>query len=195
MTKIASRGSCLKNFLVRLVFYILKRQPFVTGKPFLFLWQQKWHKMFRSNLNDQFLRLYLFFGEFSSGAPSRQREPAKIKRVRVGEMLRRMFVSLFSFFLLLNYTCVCLGKYFHRAVLVQFWNVRHENKGLYLTLSQPGFFVLQNQGGGGHVNPVTLVTIHSSQVFLKACPKWVSIQVWFPWKPWLLVQNFQIIDW
>ena len=48
-----------------------------------------------------------------------------------------------------------------------------------LTLSEPGFFVLQNPGGGGgggaHCAPsknrVTLLKIHSSKVFLKACPK------------------------
>ena len=33
-------------------------------------------------------------------------------------------LSLFFF----SHTCVCLGKYFHRAVLVQFWNVRQEEQ-------------------------------------------------------------------
>ena len=46
-------------------------------------------------------------------------------------------------------------------------------------------------GGGGTIvapgkNPVTLLRIHSSKVFLKACPKMNLVtQLWFPWKPWL----------
>ena len=56
----------------------------------------------------------------------------------------------------------------------------------FVTLSQQGV-----GGGGGHnvshiKNPVTLLRIHSSEFFLKACPKLsVLTQLWFPWKPWL----------
>ena len=63
-----------------------------------------------------------------------------------------------------------------------------------LTLSKPGFFWAPKTkgGGGGHIvpppckNPVTLLRIHSSKLFLKACPKMnLLTQLWFPWKPWL----------
>ena len=62
-----------------------------------------------------------------------------------------------------------------------------------LTLAQPGFFgAPKTKGGGGHIVPppsknhVTLLRIHSSKVFMKACPKMnLLTQLWFPWKPWL----------
>ena len=49
-------------------------------------------------------------------------------------------------------------------------------------------------GGGAHCAPppspsknvVTLLRIHSSEVFLKACPRMSLLtQLWFTWKPWL----------
>ena len=61
-----------------------------------------------------------------------------------------------------------------------------------LTLSKPGFFwAPKTKGGGGTLcppskNPVTLLRIHSSKLFLKACPKMnLLTQFWLPWKPWL----------
>ena len=61
-----------------------------------------------------------------------------------------------------------------------------------LTLSRAGFFgAPAGRGGGGHKvppskNPVPLLRIYSSKVFLKACTKLSLVkQTWFPWKPWL----------
>ena len=52
------------------------------------------------------------------------------------------------------------------------------------------FLGSKDQGGGTlcppSKNPVTLLRIHSSKLFLKACPKMnLLTQLWFPWKPWL----------
>ena len=52
------------------------------------------------------------------------------------------------------------------------------------------FLGLQKPRGGTlcppSKNPVTLLRIHSSKLFLKACPKMnLLTQLWFPWKPWL----------
>ena len=53
------------------------------------------------------------------------------------------------------------------------------------------FLGSKNQRGGGTLcppskNPVTLLRIHSSKLFLKACPKMnLLTKLWFPWKPWL----------
>ena len=63
-----------------------------------------------------------------------------------------------------------------------------------LTLSQPGYFVLQNQRGAQcdpppSKNPVTLLElrIHSSKVFLKACPNVILLpQLRCQWKPWFI---------
>ena len=61
-----------------------------------------------------------------------------------------------------------------------------------LTLSKSGSLgAPKTKGGGGTLcppskNPVTLLRIHSSKLFLKACPKMnLLTQLWFPWKPWL----------
>ena len=64
-----------------------------------------------------------------------------------------------------------------------------------LPLPYPGqaFLELRRAGGGGHKvppppskNPVPLLRIYSSKIFLKACPKLSLVkQTWFPWKPWL----------
>ena len=57
-----------------------------------------------------------------------------------------------------------------------------------LTLSQPGFFVLQKARGWGDIvppskNPVSLLIIHSSKVFQKACPKMSLLTpLSFSWK-------------
>ena len=62
-----------------------------------------------------------------------------------------------------------------------------------LTLSRAGFFgdhSGRGGGGGGHKvppskNPVPLLRIYSSKIFLKACPKLSLVKkTWFPWKPW-----------
>ena len=69
--------------------------------------------------------------------------------------------------------------------------VAHE---LSFTLSKPGFFELQKPRGEHIVppckNPVTLLRIHASKFFLKACPKMnLLTRLWFPWKPWLALEG------
>ena len=69
--------------------------------------------------------------------------------------------------------------------------LKHLLASAWLTLSKPGFFGAPKTKGGAHCappskNPVTLLRIHSSKLFLKACPKMnLLTQLWFPWKPWL----------
>ena len=55
------------------------------------------------------------------------------------------------------------------------------------------FWSSGGQGGGGGAqsapprkNPVPILRIYSSKIFLKACPKLSLVkQTWFPWQPWL----------
>ena len=75
--------------------------------------------------------------------------------------------------------------------IMTFWSAILQLVLLFLTLSKPGFFWAPKTKGGGHIvppskNPVTLLRIHSSKRFLKACSKMnLLTQLWFPWKPWL----------
>ena len=74
------------------------------------------------------------------------------------------------------------------VMLFEQWNITE----IKLTQSRAGFFgAPAGRGGGGGTkcppskNPVPLLRIYSSKVFLKACPKLSLVkQTWFPWKPW-----------
>ena len=89
------------------------------------------------------------------------------------------------------------GKRRNSIERILIFNGRNETK--LLNPIPTRFFVLKKPRGGGHIvpplqNPATLLRIHSSKVFLKACPKMNLVtQLWFPWKrrlAWLLVFRF-----
>ena len=95
----------------------------------------------------------------------------------------------------LSFICVflCRWKFWFFPWNFHFNLFLKTNEVWSLTLSKPGFFwAPKTKGGGGGTlcppskNPVTLLRIHSSKLFLKACPKMnLLTQLWFPWKPWL----------
>ena len=120
-----------KNFSV-LVLYMLKRQPFVTASP-SFLWQQKWHEILRSNLNDQFLCLCLSFdGFFFSSTPLAKESLVKLKWRGFARWREKyLCVSLFSFFFD-SYVCMSWKNTSIVLFLYNFEMWSMKNKGLYL---------------------------------------------------------------